>query len=188
MFNKPKADTTDAANRAAADLQIPDLPDLGRNGQQPARSVSAPSRGASTLTAALVFEGNVVGAGELIVDGQVKGDLKVGRLTIGESGSVEGSIKADTVEVRGKVVGSITGKQVRLLGTAYVDGDINHEQLAIEVGAFFQGRCTQNRPAAAQPSPQPAPRAPEITPPGISSVSAPSAVKPADAPKADAKP
>lgn len=181
MFNKAKPEPSDAANRSA-DLQIPDLPDLGRPGQQPAaRPASAPSRGASTLTSALVFEGNVAGAGELIVDGQVKGDLKVGRLTIGESGSVEGSVKADTVEVRGKVIGSITGKQVRLLGTAYVDGDINHEQLAIEVGAFFQGRCTQTRPAA-QPAPLAAPRAVETPVPSVSSTA-----KPAEAPKPDTK-
>ncbi len=31
----------------------------------------------------------------------------------------------------------------RLYGTAYVDGDITHEQLAMETGAFFQGRSLQ---------------------------------------------
>ena len=182
MFNKPKADTSDAANRAA-DLQIPDLPDLRNPASSGARPASGPSRGASTLTQGLVFEGNISGGGELIVDGQVKGDIKAGRLTVGESGVIEGSVKADTIEVRGKVVGAMTGKQVRLLGSAYVDGDISHEQLAIEVGAFFQGRCTQTRPAAAAPAPAAAPRAMETPVPGVTST----ASKPADAPKADAK-
>jgi hypothetical protein len=36
-----------------------------------------------------------------------------------------------------------------LQATAYVEGDITHDQLAIDVGAFFQGRCLQNRRAEA---------------------------------------
>ena len=43
-------------------------------------------------------------------------------------------------EIRGRIIGSVTAKQVRLYGTAYIDGDITHEQLAMETGAFFQGR------------------------------------------------
>ena len=51
-------------------------------------------------------------------------------------------------QVRGRVIGTITAKQVRLFGTAYVDGDITHEQLSVETGAFFQGRSLKfQRPA-----------------------------------------
>ncbi len=89
----------------------------------------------------------------------MRGDVRVGRLTIGETGHIEGSIYAEAVEVRGRVVGALTAKQVRLYGTAYVDGDITHEQLAMETGAFFQGRSLKfQRPAApaqAQPAPRP---------------------------------
>ena len=50
--------------------------------------------------------------------------------------------------VRAAGLGSITAKQVRLYGTAYVDGDITHEQLSVETGAFFQGRSLKfQRPA-----------------------------------------
>jgi cytoskeletal protein CcmA (bactofilin family) len=34
---------------------------------------------------------------------------------------------------------------VKLLSSAYVEGDITHEQLSIDVGAYFQGRCLQTR-------------------------------------------
>ena len=41
---------------------------------------------------------------------------------------------------------------MRLYATAYVDGDITHEQLSIENGAFFQGRSLKfQRQAQAQP-------------------------------------
>ena len=111
----------------------------------------------SLIAADLTIEGGVTGEGELQIDGVVKGDVRVGRLTVGETGHIEGSVYAEAVEVRGRVVGSITSKQVRLHGTSYVDGDITHEQLAMETGAFFQGRSLKfQRPApAAQPAPHP---------------------------------
>lgn len=121
----------------------------------------APPKVASLLSADLTIEGSVTGEGELQIDGVIKGDVRVGRLTVGETGHVEGGVYAEAVEVRGRVVGSITSKQVRLYGTSYVDGDITHEQLAMETGAFFQGRSLKfQRPApAAQPQPAPEPLA-----------------------------
>jgi cytoskeletal protein CcmA (bactofilin family) len=111
---------------------------------------------ASLVSPDLTIEGGITGDGEMQIDGVVRGDVRIGRLTIGETGHVEGSIYAEAVEVRGRVVGAITAKQVRLYGTAYIDGDITHEQLAMETGAFFQGRSLKfQRPAT--PPPQPAP-------------------------------
>ena len=108
---------------------------------------------AATLIAEnLVVEGGVSGDGELHVDGVIRGDLRVGRLTIGETGLVEGSIVAESVEARGRIVGTITARQVRLHATAQVEGDITHEQLAMELGAYFQGRSLrlQRTPEGAQ--------------------------------------
>ena len=97
----------------------------------------------------ITIEGGVLGEGEVHIDGVVRGDVRVGRLSIGESGHVEGTISAELVEVRGKVVGAVTAKQIRLFATAFVDGDITHEQLAMETGASFQGRSLKfQRPAA----------------------------------------
>lgn len=164
MFNKTKP----AAKPLRSEEPIPPLPDLPSPGQArrptpspaPQQAASMPSqvptgKGLSTLSADLTFEGNVSGAGDLQVDGTVKGDLRVGRLIVGETGAVEGNVSADYVEVRGRIVGGVNGKQIKLLGTAYVDGDITHEQLSIDVGAYFQGRCIQGRRDAA-PSSAPA--------------------------------
>jgi cytoskeletal protein CcmA (bactofilin family) len=103
---------------------------------------------ASLLAADLVFEGNITGDGELMIDGAVKGDIHVARLVVGEHAHVEGTIRGGVIEIRGHVHGNIEGKAVRLLESAHVEGDITHEQLSIDVGAFFQGRCAQFRPAA----------------------------------------
>ena len=97
----------------------------------------------------ITIEGGVNGDGEVHIDGVVRGDVRVGRLSIGESGHVEGTVVAELVEVRGKVVGAVTAKQIRLFATAHVDGDITHEQLAMETGASFQGRSLKfQRPSA----------------------------------------
>jgi cytoskeletal protein CcmA (bactofilin family) len=105
----------------------------------------------------MTIEGGVTGDGELHIDGVVRGDIRVAKLTIGETGHVEGTITCESVENRGRIVGAVTAKQVRLYASAYVDGDITHEQLAMELGAFFQGRSLKfQRPAGSQPAAQPA--------------------------------
>ena len=103
---------------------------------------------ASLISQDLTLEGGIVGEGELHVDGVIRGDVRVGRLTLGDTGHIEGSVQAETVDIRGRIIGTITAKQVRPFGTAYVGGDITHEQLSVETGAFFQGRSLKfQRPA-----------------------------------------
>ena len=69
---------------------------------------------------------------------------------MGEVGKIEGASKAQSVEVRGRVLGSIAAKEVKLLAGCNVEGDILHEQLVIEPGAIFEGRSLRHqRPVAA---------------------------------------
>ncbi len=115
----------------------------------PRKAPGAP-KVASLIASDTTIDGGVSGDTELHVDGVVRGDIMVARLSIGETGHVEGAIQAEIVEVRGRVVGSITAKQVRLYASCHVDGDITHEQLTMEAGAFFQGRSLKfQRPASA---------------------------------------
>lgn len=121
--------------------------------QRPARSSTL-----STLSAGVKYEGNISGAGDLHIEGSLKGDVHVARVTIGESGSVEGTVHADVLDVRGRVSGGIVAKQVRLYATSRMEGDITQEQLSIEQGAWFQGRCNQAKrdtPGAAMLEPVP---------------------------------
>jgi cytoskeletal protein CcmA (bactofilin family) len=118
-------------------------------GGQPSAPAPRPQPAASVISNSITLEGGVSGEGELQVDGVVRGDVRVGKVVVGENGHIEGSVVAEVVECRGRIIGSITGKQIRLYGTAHVDGDITHEQLAMETGAFFQGRSMKfQRPAA----------------------------------------
>ena len=165
MFNKTKSPAPTPQGRADNGSSIPPLPDLPAPGQAPAASGSrsagpAPvsQRGLSTLSSDLQFDGNISGGGDLQIDGAIKGDVRVGRLIVGETGAVEGNVSGDYVEIRGRVVGAISGKQVKLIATAYVDGDITAEHMSIDIGAYFQGRVLQGRREAPAPTPASAPR------------------------------
>ncbi len=93
-------------------------------------------------------DGDLASDGDVQLDGALRGDMRVAHLSIGETGQVEGAVVAETVEIRGRMVGTISARTVRLFATARVDGDITHEQLSIEAGAHFSGRSLNG------PSPQ----------------------------------
>jgi len=106
----------------------------------------------SLIAENVTLRGDVATDGDVHLDGTLTGDMRVRELTIGEGGVVEGSIEAESVEIRGKVVGTVTAKSVRLYSTARVEGDITHAQLAIESGAHFEGRSLKfETPATAEP-------------------------------------
>ena len=54
------------------------------------------------------------------------------------------SIQAEQLVVDGTVEGPVQGGSVVLKSQAHVVGDIRHHSLAIESGAFFDGRSVQN--------------------------------------------
>ncbi|HEY3889249.1 MAG TPA: polymer-forming cytoskeletal protein [Caulobacteraceae bacterium] len=115
----------------------------------PPRKAAGAPKVASLIASDTTIDGGISGDTELHVDGVVRGDIIVARLSIGETGHVEGAVQAEVVEARGRVVGSISAKQVRLYASCHVDGDITHEQLTMEAGAFFQGRSLKfQRPAS----------------------------------------
>ena len=88
----------------------------------------------------LIVSGNLISKGEVQVDGEVQGDVHSSYVVIGEKARITGSVIADEVVVRGEVMGSIRSKRVMLQATSHVEGDIHHSALAIEQGAFFEGK------------------------------------------------
>ena len=121
----------------------PALPQVG--GAKPAAGPVGIARAGDKLPASvigpdLVILGNLISKGEVLVEGEVQGDLNGSQIIIGEKAKVTGSIIADEVVVRGHVMGSIRGRKVMLQASSHVDGDIYHNTLSIEQGAFFEGK------------------------------------------------
>jgi cytoskeletal protein CcmA (bactofilin family) len=110
----------------------------------------------SMIAQGVAIQGDVLGDGELHLDGLLKGDIRVGKLVLGPNARVEGTVRAQAVEIHGRVTGAIFARQVRLHGTAQVVGDITYEQLGMETGAHFEGRSQKfprPAPVAAAPAP-----------------------------------
>lgn len=108
----------------------------GSKAQKPAKPAVP-----SIISADLTINGNLISDGEIQIDGAVNGDIKTDALLIGEDAKVTGEIIARRVRVHGRVVGQITAKSVTLAATAHVSGDVVHEDLSIDKGAFLEGHC-----------------------------------------------
>jgi cytoskeletal protein CcmA (bactofilin family) len=92
----------------------------------------------------LTINGNLVSKGEVQIDGEVQGDIQGTYVVIGEKARITGSIVAEEIVVRGHVMGSVRGKRVMLQSSSHVEGDIFHQALAIEQGAFFEGKSRRS--------------------------------------------
>ena len=102
------------------------------------------SRHSGTVIAkGLKIVGIVAAEGLVEVNGQIEGELRCSSLVIARGAHVTGTIAAERVVVDGKVEGPIHGGEVLLKSQAYVVGDIHHKSLAIEKGAYFEGRSMQ---------------------------------------------
>lgn len=122
MFSKPDEQST-----AAAELPV-------RTSERP--SLIAPS---------LRIIGNVECSGNVQLDGILDGDIQGAELTVGEGAVINGTVTAEKVKIAGEVNGLITGRVVELCASAKVAGDIHHDSLSVEAGAFLEGLCQRSR-------------------------------------------
>lgn len=111
---------------------------------KPVNGSSAAKLVPSVIGEDLTITGNVSAKGEVQVEGQIEGDVRCSSLLLGDKSQVTGNVAAEDVVVRGKVVGSIRGLRVTLQNQCHVEGDIYHQSLAIEQGAFFEGRSRRS--------------------------------------------
>lgn len=95
----------------------------------------------SIISEDLTITGNLHSEGEIQIDGVVKGDINSKDLLVGETALIEGQVVAESIRVHGKVVGQIKALNVSLAKSANVVGDILHDNLSIETGAFLEGHC-----------------------------------------------
>ncbi len=114
----------------------------------------------SILSSDLEIEGDLISEGDLHISGSVKGDVVARKLTLGEGGSITGSVEADVAVIAGRLAGRLTATSVTLASTAHVVADVTHVSLLIEQGAVFEGfsRRVETIEAAADEARRPPPR------------------------------
>ncbi len=138
--------------RSTADRTIPprsvrtEAPTIEVVRSSPPRPVISPYDGGhntSVIGRDLTIMGEkitIVSKGTLEIDAEIQGDLGGVELVVGEHARIHGTVAAETVVVRGEVVGAVRGSQVTLQSGARVEGDIFYSTLSIEQGAVFDGR------------------------------------------------
>lgn len=102
----------------------------------PAKRETAPS----LITQDMHIIGNIISDGNVDFDGTLQGNIRCATLTLRNGGFIKGEIVADTILVYGKVKGLIRAKNVQLFNGCNVEGIIMHETIAIEDGAFVDGK------------------------------------------------
>jgi cytoskeletal protein CcmA (bactofilin family) len=73
---------------------------------------------------------------------------------LGESAKLEGSVVAEDVMVRGRLIGSVRALRVTLEAKSHVEGNLFHKTLSIEQGTHFEGES--------RPSQDPLSSSPEV--------------------------
>jgi cytoskeletal protein CcmA (bactofilin family) len=100
---------------------------------------NAAQAGGCALRAEAPIIGNVVTDGPWEILCSIEGELRGTELTIAAGASVVGRIVARDLTVRGRVSGTIRAVNVKLRGSAAVDGEIFHQTLLVEEDADFDG-------------------------------------------------
>jgi cytoskeletal protein CcmA (bactofilin family) len=96
----------------------------------------------------VIIEGNISGAGNITIEGRVRGnvEVKADSITIGPKGRVEGDVVARQATVSGRMDGKIgASESVTITRSADFCGEIKAGRIAIDDGAFFEGNIELNR-------------------------------------------
>lgn len=120
--------------------KAPPGPEVAKPSQLAPRRNDEPS----FIAADAVIEGNIATDGEIHIDGELRGALRAHTCLVEAHGQVSGPITAQYVLIRGKVFGPITATRVTIQKGAHVEGDVVHDGLSVEHGAFVMGNISQN--------------------------------------------
>ena len=99
------------------------------------------------------IEGNLISAGSLRIDGQIKGKITAeGDVTLSPQSEVEADIKAANVTVGGVFKGNIVaGNKAELARGGRVEGNVTSKVLVVAEGASFTGQSIMDGRQPAQP-------------------------------------
>ena len=116
---------------------------------QPARAMSgAHGSSFSVLAGDVVINGNITAQVDLHLDGRVEGDVTCATLVQGQGSVIRGAVTAETARLSGSVEGSISVKELVVLASAKISGDVTYEKLTIEPGGQVDGRLSHRSHAA----------------------------------------
>lgn len=94
----------------------------------------------SVIGTDIAIRGDITASADLHIDGAVAGDIACASLVQGEGSTITGAVTAETARLAGTVIGSISARELVILKSARIDGDVHYDALTIEQGAEVEGR------------------------------------------------
>ena len=89
----------------------------------------------SVISDEITITGSVTSSGNLIINGNVDGEINCESLEIGPSGVVTGTVKAGQCFLAGKLEGKLSARTVNIASTGDLNGRLSYGKLEIETGA-----------------------------------------------------
>jgi len=88
--------------------------------------------------------GDIRSKGGFRIDGTVEGSLKTpGKIVVGKTGVINGTIEGVNADFEGRFSGKLKLSGTLTLKTsAYLEGEVEIDKLAVEPGATFNAKCT----------------------------------------------
>lgn len=104
---------------------------------------NSPDNAINRIVEGSEFEGDIRCESNIRIDGIFTGNLSTkGRLVIGLTGKVNGTVQCGNAEIEGELEGKISVQELlSLKSSSKVDGDLYTHKLSIEAGASFSGEC-----------------------------------------------
>lgn len=102
-------------------------------------------KGAVIIGEGVVIKGVVSTSGDVVILGEVEGEVNARELTVGESGKLKGKILADTANIHGVVHETVKVNSSLNLGkTGRIYGAVEYCEIEIERGGEIVGTLTQS--------------------------------------------
>ena len=100
------------------------------------------------------FNGKIINARVIEINGKMNADLTADKVTIGEVGHFDGAIQADLVVVSGHYEGKMQAGSVWATATASISGKLHYETLQMDRGAALNCHVVHNWKAKNTVAPQ----------------------------------
>jgi cytoskeletal protein CcmA (bactofilin family) len=109
----------------------------------------------STFGPGTLITGNIVCDGAMQIFGRVMGDTQAAQILVGDGAQVEGNLTAHEVTISGSFKGTVRAHNVKLKGTAQIEGEIFSKSLTVEENVQFEGMSRRlDKPIELQSSSQ----------------------------------
>ncbi len=144
--------TVPVAEETQVDVQPdPVVPDVAQAESEPAYGAHSNGSGngahkaaANNLKPSIIsegfeFVGEIRSNGYLTIDGSVRGTLALHSIQIGVTGTLDGNVSCDTMNVKGSFSGSLDCRDLTIGSRAVVDGNISFKSITIQRGGVVKG-------------------------------------------------